>query len=775
MPKISRFFEKGNQLFIKLFLSLVLCIVITVLISSSILYMKFDEIATNQMYTHNINSLAQTSKDVSIMTETAKTLSYQILSDVYISKLLNYSSPDVYDIGPAMTQLSSYCVSMPFIDSIYVYNPSSSTFFVSTNKQTYENARLSGSHQKDEFADRDIVKIIDNIKDYKPFYPIPRLYTVDVPNSTNYSCYSFLCYDALSSDSLYNGVVVVNISENWISDVMAVGAKALFSDTFIIDGYGTLASNSNNDSILTDISEKPFVKKILDNAQASGYLIDDIDGVKSYITFTEPDSLGWRYIRVTPYYVIFSELDNMKHNLILVCVIILLLSFILAFIVSKVLSNPIDRKLLYLRKLEIENRNRNKLLRQEFLSNMLLGREVFNLNTFRKIFEEYEIKLNPESNIVMLLLRIDHFTEFSQKYTMEDIKLYKFALGNIVSELCSGLFTSETVDMGEDRLVVLLNLNDSTKEFKETEFQVLLKSISKSILDIMKISVSITVSPSGSGMEHAGAFYRQILEASYHRLFYGHGCILYSQEIMQYKGKEYTYPMQKEKQLVDAIMCGKVESAKNSYSEIINETVHYPYTVINFVISHLSFTIYNAVSIVQKNNSLLIDSDFNTATLLLNNSETIEEVNSKFFRIFEEIKLILENKRSMKHENLIQSINSIIGAEYMNASLCLNSIAENLNMNPSYIGRLYRQYTLKTIPDYITEIRMEKAKELLSKTQYSILEISEKTGFTNSSYFYKTFKRENGVTPADFRKNTFAANSTESKINKEGNIQTGEK
>lgn len=753
MLKVFSYLKKDNRLFIKLFLSLVLCIVITVIISSSFLYFRFDEIATNQMYTHNLSSLAQTSKDVSIMTETAKTLSFQILSDLYISKLLYYSSPDVYDIGPAMTQLSSYSVSIPFIDSVYVYNPASSIFFVSTTKRSFENSRLSGSHTKTQFVDRDIVNIIDNLKDYKPFYPIPRHYAVDVPNSSNHSCYSFLCYDTLSYDSKNSSVVVVNISENWISDVMTAGGKNLSSDTFIIDGNGVLMSNSNADNILTDISRKPFIKKILEDSQSSGYLTDETDGIKSCITYTEPDSLGWRYIRVTPYYVIFSELDRMKHNLLLICSLIVLSSFILAFIVSKLLSKPIDRKLIYLKNLELENRNRNKLLKQEFLRNMLLGRESRDLNIIRNVFKEYEIELNAESDILMLLLRIDHFNEFSQKYTIEDINLYKFALGNIASELCSEMFNSETVDMGDDRIVLLLNMPQSEEEFNHTGFQALLGSIHRSSLDFMKISVSITVGPSGGGIEYAGVFYRQMLEASYHRLFYGHGSIIHSQEIMKYKGNEYTYPLQKEKLLVDAVMCGKMDTAKNIYCEIINETVRYPYTVINFVISHLSFTIYNAVNVIQKNNGMLIGSDFSTASLLLNDSETIEEVNCKFFRIFEDIKLLLEDKRSVKHENLIQGINAIINRNYMNISLCLNSIAQDLNMNPSYIGRLYKQYTLKTIPDHILEIRMEKAKELLCKTGYSICEISKKTGFTDSSYFHKTFKKENGVTPADFRKN----------------------
>jgi YesN/AraC family two-component response regulator len=52
----------------------------------------------------------------------------------------------------------------------------------------------------------------------------------------------------------------------------------------------------------------------------------------------------------------------------------------------------------------------------------------------------------------------------------------------------------------------------------------------------------------------------------------------------------------------------------------------------------------------------------------------------------------------------------------------------------------------------INETRIIKAQHLLIETENSVADIAEKTGFTNSSYFYRMFKKFNGVTPNDYRR-----------------------
>ena len=126
--------------------------------------------------------------------------------------------------------------------------------------------------------------------------------------------------------------------------------------------------------------------------------------------------------------------------------------------------------------------------------------------------------------------------------------------------------------------------------------------------------------------------------------------------------------------------------------------------------------------------------------LPLHEVEELGEVHAHFYRLFDELGLKVEEKRTLRHEELLRRINSIIERDYADTNLCLTSIAEELTMSPIYISRLYKQLTLKGLTDVINETRIIKAQHLLIETENSVADIAEKTGFTNSSYFYRMFK-----------------------------------
>ncbi len=84
------------------------------------------------------------------------------------------------------------------------------------------------------------------------------------------------------------------------------------------------------------------------------------------------------------------------------------------------------------------------------------------------------------------------------------------------------------------------------------------------------------------------------------------------------------------------------------------------------------------------------------------------------------------------------------------ADISLKTISQEFHLNSSYISQLIKNETGLTYTQYITELRMNKAKELLKTTKLSLNEISEAVGFHDYFYFIKKFKREVGVTPGKF-------------------------
>ncbi|TLS48782.1 response regulator [Paenibacillus antri] len=114
---------------------------------------------------------------------------------------------------------------------------------------------------------------------------------------------------------------------------------------------------------------------------------------------------------------------------------------------------------------------------------------------------------------------------------------------------------------------------------------------------------------------------------------------------------------------------------------------------------------------------------------------------------------LFARRKSMQDERthrVIGKLNHYI-RDHLSEDLSLDTLADLVFMNASYLSNLYKQYTGKNISDTITEQRIEKAKELLLHTPYKIHEVAERMGFGTAAYFTRYFKRHVGVTPQEFR------------------------
>ncbi len=89
--------------------------------------------------------------------------------------------------------------------------------------------------------------------------------------------------------------------------------------------------------------------------------------------------------------------------------------------------------------------------------------------------------------------------------------------------------------------------------------------------------------------------------------------------------------------------------------------------------------------------------------------------------------------------------------ENISSHLTRYIIAKEIYVNADYMGRIFKMETGKNISQYITEERIEFAKELLSKGKLSVSDVALEVGFTNFSYFSKVFKEFTGINPAEYK------------------------
>lgn len=90
--------------------------------------------------------------------------------------------------------------------------------------------------------------------------------------------------------------------------------------------------------------------------------------------------------------------------------------------------------------------------------------------------------------------------------------------------------------------------------------------------------------------------------------------------------------------------------------------------------------------------------------------------------------------------------------EHMAEELSLSVLAEQFYLNPQYISQLFKNEIGVGFLTYLTNIRMEKAKKLLLSTSYSIAEVAEQSGYGDYRVFTKVFKKTEGITPSQYRR-----------------------
>ena len=85
--------------------------------------------------------------------------------------------------------------------------------------------------------------------------------------------------------------------------------------------------------------------------------------------------------------------------------------------------------------------------------------------------------------------------------------------------------------------------------------------------------------------------------------------------------------------------------------------------------------------------------------------------------------------------------------------MSLFELASVTNYSPYHLLRLFKQHTGKTPFEFLLDVKVEKAKMLLRKTDYTITEICNLTGFSSNSYFSQVFKKKMGVSPSQYKSN----------------------
>ncbi len=716
-----------------------------IFISSAFLAFSFQDILTVSIEAFQKDSLSKTSYVMDSVYESVKTFTLQLYFDKDISKLRNFENPDYIETNNAFNRMSLYSAILPYIESVYVYSAASERMFIAN---PYGATRM---YEADDFFDREILASLANISAERSLFPKKRTFPKITASgeSSPVEGFTFMFFDQYSGTVPHEGAVVVNISENWIRNLVERYDTRYAGDMVIIDGAGRAVLHSGaemegDDRILR------YSERVSGISEPFGSFFSGEGKEKELVVFARYEPFDWTFLRIVPFSEILVDIGRMRSRVLRLSSLILAAGLLISFFIARRVYRPIGALVSRLILLEDEVaearlRRKHALLRALMMSDALAG----DPDTAEEL-ASFGLSTDLRRRWNLVLFSVDRYASLRASWTVSELAAWKTAAMERIRENSCGFAFSEALELDDDHFVLVIAGDPGLPDF-EKSIEEAVRGVQASFGSGAGPSLSAVVGESFAGIETISSAYGELKRVSLDLFFHPRNSILEVRADGRKVNADFQYPVAQEKRICDALLSGNTEDAKAAYLELSRYAAQFSYYTYKYAVIHLAASISSVlIRLPQAEKATGGIYAFESFVHELDQGGSLEDVNDFFVGLFDSLgPLRAEAKESRKRE-LIGEVEQILKKEYGDRNLCLDTIAERFGMSPAYFGRLFLRLTGSSIVDAINETRMAAAAVLLAEGRMTIHEIIEATGYTNSQHFYRVFKKCFGLTPKEY-------------------------
>jgi two-component system, response regulator YesN len=143
--------------------------------------------------------------------------------------------------------------------------------------------------------------------------------------------------------------------------------------------------------------------------------------------------------------------------------------------------------------------------------------------------------------------------------------------------------------------------------------------------------------------------------------------------------------------------------------------------------------------------------DLNRIGAVLAGIKTIDQIKAQAREIIFGALAFRDSQTTNQYAGMIRQAQEYITLHYMASDLSLNQVAAQVGLSPCHFSAVFSQETGTTFKEYVTELRIKRAKELLRATTLRSSEISDQIGYNDPHYFSYVFRKSTRLSPKEFR------------------------
>ncbi|WP_239584499.1 AraC family transcriptional regulator [Aquibacillus albus] len=511
------------------------------------------------------------------------------------------------------------------------------------------------------------------------------------------------------------------------------------------------------------------------------YHYDDIKYTVTYDHFTR---LGekWYYVSIAPMTNITAPVVFISKISIYLSLFVFIFAIFLSMFASRKLYAPIEKLIqkvngsgnnrvpsknefelietqinhLSTESEELQHRLKKQLphLREGFLLQLVQGylyayREEDLLERMQQFGSKDKAK-----KYVIAFVQMFGFAKLKGRFSEGDEGLVTFLAVNIAEELIhSSDMEADVINFHDLSLGILFSFSeDQSTEDIDRMIVTFSEELIGYINEICKMNVSIGISRTSDSLKSVHSIFEETKQSlSFRNLQENNQIIeMKKMDILMNSHDNFEYPFDLEKEITHAIRLRNTEEAVilvNRFFLTSSEK-----NVSEAMMKQGALKLLGSIFHIVLQSGLIEDFVTEGANLYeeLYKLKDPEEI-SQWFEDKVIIPIIdeLSQKQDQRLRLIVQKVIDMLEENYME-DISLDFCADEVNLNPSILSKVFKEFSGWNFIDYLTNIRLTKAKDLLMETDTKIKDIAESIGYKHS-YFNRIFKKHEGITPSEFR------------------------
>lgn len=699
-------------IYMQYLISYAIVLLIPIFITSMFIYSSILDKVRTQSLTNNEQIL----KQVEEVVDTRFKEMISIAADLSRNPLVSLSQYRNYFYFFSMRHVMNYKMSNTFIDQVFLYDREGESFYSSESMYSLDMFHQLFAYP--EWPD-------DQVRNEFNTVASPVIRKAEPLNGDRYITY---LRPIPISSSKPRGTAVYLIREQTFRDLLKTVLLFQGNEAFIIDNKGTVITGVYGEEPL----EPPLIAELLSAAKNNETLHETRYGEPVYASGVQSKTTGLTYIVLTPEQELLRDVNEIKQIALLSYVIILLLGSIAIYVFMRFNYNPIRRLLEAAERWNRQNEFNAPYVRQHLLLGLLQGRltdkEEFNRQGgfvgLSMAQENYFVAvIQNESGLASDSVDRSFYRELEQK-------------GHQVFDVHTEAGVTLIVSAEDNRLI------------PEAELAALQTNLTRSVNAPVTIGVG-TVFSELSRVTHS---YIEASTALDHKFIYGSGKVLFFADLdLKLTQQGWDVRTSVENLLVHMdrgaveqamktveMIASEIRERSNSLFQAKSSCIEVINTILKYLRQH-----YNSGS--GKGSVPLPDiiayANFNSIDRLL------EETVKVCIMACETIQSVNRHPDRSGTDRIMEYVQQ----HFDDYNLSIQSMADDLSYSVSYISRIFKEETGSTIMDYVKEMRIAKAKELLKTTSMPVQDIVEAVGYKDVSSFIRKFKQKLQMTPQEFR------------------------